>query len=84
MTTSLHPGFSRPDNPFIPVASDDLIDYMASDEKTFVENGPKIREIANWFIRILEQEKSAFERLLIRNYSRVNPDRETMCGVNNG
>jgi hypothetical protein len=33
-------------------------------------------------IRILEQEKSAFERALTRAYSRVNPDRETIDLVN--
>ncbi|MCZ6539132.1 MAG: DUF3754 domain-containing protein [Chloroflexi bacterium] len=77
-------GFSRPDNRFIPVASDDLIDYMAADENTFGENSSKIREIANWFIRILEQEKSTFERLLIRSYSRINPDRETIDILHSG
>ena len=77
-------GFSRPDNRFIPVASDDLIDYMAVDETTFGENSSKIREIANWFIRILEQEKTSFERLLIRSYSRINPDRETVDVLNIG
>lgn len=75
-------GFSRPDNRFIPVASDDLIDYMAADENTFGKNGSEIREVANWFIRILEQEKSAFERLLSRSYARVNPDRETIDVLN--
>ena len=78
VTSIYDSGFSRPDNRFIPVASDDLIDYLAADENTFGENSSKIREIANWFIRILEQEKSAFERLLIRDYSRINPDRETI------
>jgi len=29
-------------------------------------------------IRILEQEKSSFERALNRTYSRINPDRETI------
>ncbi|MCH8116264.1 MAG: DUF3754 domain-containing protein, partial [Chloroflexi bacterium] len=77
-------GFSRPDNRFIPVASDDLIDYLAADENTFGENNSKIREVASWFIRILEQEKSAFERLLIRSYSRVNPDRETIDVLGSG
>jgi hypothetical protein len=77
-------GFSRPDNRFIPVASDDLIDYLSADEITFGENGPKIREIANWFIRILEQEKSAFERLVTRSYARINPDRETIDILNTG
>ena len=43
VTSIYDSGFSRPDNRFIPVASDDLIDYMAADEKTFGENGPKIR-----------------------------------------
>ena len=77
-------GFSRPDNRFIPVGSDDLIDYMAADEATFGKESSKIREIANWFIRILEQEKSSFERLLIRSYSRINPDRETIDVLNSG
>lgn len=77
-------GFSRPDNRFIPVASDDLIDYLAADENTFGENSSKIREVANWFVRILEQEKSAFERLITRSYSRINPDRETIEILNSG
>ena len=77
-------GFSRPDNRFIPVASDDLIDFMAADENTFGANGPKIREVANWLIRILEQEKSSFERLVTRRYARINPDRETVDILNTG
>ena len=77
-------GFSRPDNRFIPVASDDLIDYLAADEKTFGEIASQIREVADWIIRILEQEKSSFERLLIRNYSHINPDRETIDVLNSG
>ena len=84
VTSVYDSGFSRPDNRFIPVSSDDLIDYLAADENTFGDNGPKIRGIANWFIRILEQEKSAFERLLIRSYSSVNPDRETIDILHTG
>jgi hypothetical protein len=71
-------GFTRPDNRFIPVASDDLIDFMASDSKTFGDMASNIGEVADWFIRILEQEKSAFERIIIRNYAKINPDRETI------
>jgi hypothetical protein len=71
-------GFTRPDNRFIPVASDDLIDFMASDSKTFGDMASNIGEVANWFIRILEQEKSAFERIIIRDYAKINPDRETI------
>ena len=84
VTNIYESGFSRPDNRFIPVASDDLIDYLAADENTFGGDSSKIREIANWFIRILEQEKSSFERLLIRSYSRINPDRETIDVLNSG
>jgi hypothetical protein len=33
-------------------------------------------------VRILEQEKSAFERILTRTYARINPDRETIDILN--
>ncbi|MDA1279399.1 MAG: DUF3754 domain-containing protein [Chloroflexi bacterium] len=77
-------GFTRPDNRFIPVASDDLIDYLAADEHTFGESRLKFRELGNSFIRVLEQEKSAFERLMVRDYARVNPDRETIDVLKTG
>lgn len=83
LTTVYESGFTRPDNRFIPVASDDLIEYMASDSKTFGDDCSDIREVANWFIRILEQEKSSFERLITRSYARINPDRETIDILNN-
>lgn len=82
ITSVYDSGFTRPDNRFIPVASDDLIDYMAGDEATFGENSSNIRMVADWLIRILEQEKSAFERLLTRSYARINPDRETIDVLN--
>jgi hypothetical protein len=64
------------------VASDDLIDYMSADTETFGDTASSIGEVASWFIRILEQEKSAFERIIIRNYARINPDRETIDVLN--
>lgn len=78
VTSVYDSGFTRPDNRFIPVASDDLIDYMCGDEDTFGENAARLRGLADLFIRILEQEKSAFERILTRSYARINPDRETI------
>jgi hypothetical protein len=33
-------------------------------------------------VRILEQEKSAFERIITRAYARINPDRETVDVLN--
>jgi hypothetical protein len=82
LTSVYESGFTRPDNRFIPVASDDLIEYMASDSKTFGDDSSDIREVAKWFIRILEQEKSAFERLITKSYARINPDRETIDILN--
>ena len=83
LTTVYESGFTRPDNRFIPVASDDLIEYMASDSKTFGDDCSDIREVAVWFIRILEQEKSAFERMITRSYAKINPDRETIDILSN-
>jgi hypothetical protein len=77
-------GFTRPDNRFIPVASDDLIDYLSDDTVTFGSESSKIRGVTDWLIRILEQEKSAFERIITRNYARINPDRETIDVLNTG
>ena len=82
LTNVYDSGFTRPDNRFIPVASDDLIDFMAVDTKTFGENSSKFREVADWFIRILEQEKTAFERIITRSYAKINPDRETIDILN--
>ncbi|MDP6667612.1 MAG: DUF3754 domain-containing protein [Dehalococcoidia bacterium] len=77
-------GFTRPDNRFIPVTSDELIDYLSADEKTFGETSSQFRGLADWLVRILEQEKSAFERPLVRSYARINPDRETIDVLNSG
>jgi len=77
-TTIYDEGFSRPDNRFIPVSSDDLIEYMSSDEQRFGALAQRIEHVTSWLVRILEQEKSAFERLLTRTYARINPDRETV------
>lgn len=82
LTTVYESGFTRPDNRFIPVASDDLIEYMATDSNTFGDDSEDIREVANWFVRILEQEKSSFERMITRSYARINPDRETIDILN--
>jgi hypothetical protein len=83
LTNVYDSGFTRPDNRFIPVASDDLIDFMSADTETFGEDSSKIRDVADWFIRILEQEKSAFERIITRSYARINPDRETIDILSN-
>ncbi len=75
-------GFTRPDNRFIPVGSDDLIEYLSEDTQTFGGESKNIRDVARWLVRILEQEKSVFERILTRTYARVNPDRETIDVLN--
>jgi hypothetical protein len=78
LTSIYESGFKRPDNRFIPVGSDDLIEYLSSDTDTFGERSSHIGKVAPWLIRILEQEKSAFERTITRSYARINPDRETI------
>ena len=82
LTNVYDSGFTRPDNRFIPVGSDDLIDYLASDTETFGEQSSAIEQVASWLIQILEQEKSAFERIITRTYARINPDRETIDVLN--
>ncbi|MBT3995929.1 MAG: DUF3754 domain-containing protein [Chloroflexi bacterium] len=78
LTSVYESGFTRPDNRFIPVGSDDLIEFLSQDKVTFGEQSSRLHDVSRWMIRILEQEKSAFERALTRAYSRVNPDRETI------
>lgn len=78
LTNVYDSGFTRPDNRFIPVGSDDLIEYLAQDAQTFGEQSSRITEVSRWLVRILEQEKSAFERIITRAYARINPDRETI------
>ena len=82
LTSVYDSGFTRPDNRFIPVGSDDLIEYLSQDTETFGEQSSRLHEVSRWIIRILEQEKSAFERVLTRTYSRINPDRETIDVLN--
>ncbi len=84
LTNIYDSGFTRPDNRFIPVGSDDLIEYLAADVETFGESSSRITDVTRWMVRILEQEKSAFERILTRTYARINPDRETIDVLNNG
>lgn len=84
LTSIYESGFTRPDNRFIPVGSDDLIEYLSEDTETFGEASSRINDVARWMIRILEQEKTAFERSLTRSYARINPDRETIDVLNSG
>lgn len=51
---------------------------MSSDEQRFGALAERIEHVTSWLVRILEQEKSAFERLLTRTYARINPDSETV------
>ncbi|MDA0596194.1 MAG: DUF3754 domain-containing protein [Chloroflexi bacterium] len=78
LTSIYESGFTRPDNRFIPVGSDDLVEVLSQDTETFGEHSSRLNEVSRWMIRILEQEKSSFERALTRTYSRINPDRETI------
>lgn len=82
LTNIYESGFTRPDNRFIPVGSDDLIEYLSQDTETFGDRSSGIAEVARWLVRILEQEKSAFERIITRTYARINPDRETIDVLN--
>jgi len=82
LTNVYDSGFTRPDNRFIPVGSDDLIEYLSEDTETFGDQSSRITEVSRWLVRILEQEKSAFERIITRTYARINPDRETFDILN--
>jgi hypothetical protein len=84
LTSVYESGFTRPDNRFIPVGSDDLIEYLSTDTDTFGERSADIGRVAPWLIRILEQEKSAFERVITRSYASINPDRETIDVLDSG
>ena len=82
LTSIYESGFTRPDNRFIPVGSGDLIEYLSNDSETFGEQSSRLAEVSRWMVRILEQEKSAFERIITRAYARINPDRETVDVLN--
>ncbi len=71
-------GFSRPDDRFIPVAPSDLIDLVTSDTDLFGPTAADLSRVADGILSILEQERSAFERLTIEAYAPFNPDRETL------
>jgi len=56
LTNIYDSGFRRPDNRFIPVGSDDLIEYLSGDTETFGDESSRVYDVTRWMVRILEQE----------------------------
>lgn len=71
-------GFSRPDDRFIPVSPEDLVRLVSEDSDVFGSTANAIDKVARLIHLVLEQEKTAFERLTVQTYSNLNPDRETV------
>ena len=71
-------GFSRPDDRFIPLAADDLIELVSTDTGVFGPDAQDIRSVADQIMLVIDQEKAAFERLTAKSYRPFNPDRETL------
>ena len=67
-----------PDDRFIPVRCEDLIEAIESDPDHFGRVHDQIRQVAEALGRVIDQEVNAFRRALDERYAVLNPDRDTL------
>lgn len=70
-------GLRLPDDRFIPVLSADLVDAIAAQRDRFGPVAEDIESLAAEMEHIIDQETTAFQRMIARRYDRFNPARET-------
>lgn len=71
------PGWSPPDNRFIPIRACDLTQALASDAARFGLDSDTVAEFANVLKQVIDRETDLFEHKLADTYAKFNPDRET-------
>ncbi len=76
--TSSTDGILPPDDRFIPVRREDLLDAIVADTQRFGDVAGEMREVVAAIERVIEQEAAAFHRSIDRHYAVFNPDRETL------
>ena len=72
-------GVSLPDDRYVPVRADDLVEAMAKDAGTFGAVAAELPAVAEALERVNDREARALYRELERAYDRFNPDRETLA-----
>lgn len=71
------PGWSPPDNRFLPIRACDLTQALADDATRFGLDTSSVLEFAAVLQQVIDRETTAFERKLTDAYAKFNPDRET-------
>jgi hypothetical protein len=71
-------GVELPDDRYIPVRVDDLVEAISND-RAFAAHAANFAEIGDVLERIGGGEAARFQRLIERCYAPVNPDRETLA-----
>lgn len=71
-------GVDLPDDRYIPVRVDDLVEALGRDPAANA-GAPRFAELGDVLERIVGGESARFQRVLERCYAPVNPDRETLA-----
>ncbi len=77
-------GVSLPDDRYVPIRADDLVEAMAKDGETFGDAAAQLPAVADALERVNDREARALYRALERAYDRFNPDRETLALAGTG
>jgi hypothetical protein len=72
-------GVHLPDDRYVPVRIDDLVDAIVKDTETFGAVAPELRAVLEGLERIVDREARTLQRELERAYDHFNPDRETLA-----
>ena len=67
-----------PDDRFVPIRDDDLVAAIEADRDRFPQVHGHVGRVAEALARVIDQEATAFHRMLDRQYAVFNPDRETI------
>ncbi len=70
-------GLELPDDRFIPVRSEDLVDAIVRQSDRFPDVTEHMATLADEMDHVIDQETTAFQRFIGRRYDAVNPGRET-------
>ncbi|MEM6990293.1 MAG: DUF3754 domain-containing protein [Myxococcota bacterium] len=70
-------GLQLPDDRFIPVRSEDLVDAIVRQSEAFPRVTDDMHDLAREIHQVIDQETTTFQRFIGRHYDAVNPGRET-------
>lgn len=69
--------WSRPDDRYLPIQPDDLTTVLVEMAESFSCDRSSLEEFASVLQEVIQQETTAFANLVVGEYTRFNPDRET-------